>query len=243
MVAPRLDVEADVPTDGLVYQRVTLAGREAWMIHGTIDTANRHVLVTIPAFGGSRARLQDAWMGGYWQAAVDAGFSVLALPDFTVPTTEAAIQYLRSRDENPHIVLHGFSIGASIATFAASRWPVTALVADGLADDLFDAMFVDFRKHAVLRLVSPAVRANLQWSRRIYPAALRGLQNLRQVDCPVLLVYGAEEPIVSQPLNAGLIAYAQDADRVQTWMIPNTEHCMGATEKPLEYLAQVSDLR
>ena len=203
---------------------------------------SQRILVTIPAFGGLRSRLQEVWKGGYWQAAVDAGFSVLALPDFTVPTFEAAIQNIQSRYANPYIVLHGFSIGALVAAYAASLWPVSALVVDGLADDLLNAIFKDFRKNTLMRLVAPSVRANLQWSRRICPAALRGLQSIRWTDCPVLLVYGAEEPLMRQSLNAGLVTYAQNTERVRTWIMPNTGHCKGATEKPSEYLVQIAAL-
>lgn len=241
MVAAVPDTDGDLPGEGLVCERVDLAGGTAWLIR-TPDTESHRVVVTIPAFGGSRSRLQGQWMGGYWQAATEAGFSVLALPNFTVPTVMAAIRYLKNRDQNSKIVLHGFSIGASIAAFAASRNDVAACVADGLADDLLDAMFVDFRKNPILRLIAPSIRVNLQWSRKIYPSALRGLESIRRITCPVLLVYGSDEPIMGQALNSGLMATKLARDGMTTWIVPDVGHCMAATEKCSGYFAQISAL-
>lgn len=243
LAAPGSDIDSDAPPSGMAWQRVSLRRREAWLIPG-VDTENHRILVTIPAFGGSRARLQEVWMGQYWQAALAAGFSVLALPDFTVPTTESAIQYLQSHYENPYIGLQGFSIGASVAAYAASRHPVSALVADGLADNLFQAILLDFRKQVLLRLLGPSIQVNVRYSRRIPATALKGFNSLLKVssDCPILLVYGDEEPIMTQPLNTKLIAYAEATKRAQLWIIPAVGHCQGATTKPTEYIARIAAL-
>lgn len=64
-------------------------------------------------------------------------------------------------------MLHGFSISAFTSIYAASKLTVKAVIADGAADDLLDAIFRDFKLNPMMRLLVPSLRLNLMTSNRV----------------------------------------------------------------------------
>lgn len=225
-------------TFGLQYQFVTLGrNHAAWHIHagGTVT------IVTVPAFGGTKLMLQGQEMVSFWKAAVQSGYSVLALSDFKDSTIIEAVNYL-IRSTSGDIILHGFSIGGSTALYAGSKVPVKAIIADGVADNLEEATYIELKRQPLIRLFVPALRLVMKVSRRVNLRSLHALQTIRFVDCPVLLVYGEQEPIVAQGMNSGLMEYAKDKSTpVESWLIPNAEHCTGVTYMPEAYVRRVAE--
>lgn len=239
MSAPAKDDSDLTPeTFGLKYECVTIGGNHtAWHIHagGTVT------IVTVPAFGGTKLKLQGQEMVPFWKAAVESGFSILALSDFNESTIIKAANYLARSSTPGDIILHGFSIGASTTLYAGSKLPIKAIIADGAADNVGEAMYVDLKRHRLIRLFVPALRLVMKVSQRLNLGSLYALQTIHFVGCPVLLVYGEQEPIVAQGMNDGLMEYAKNhCTRVQSWLIPNAEHCTGVTNVPDAYVTRIA---
>lgn len=197
-------------------------------------------VVTIPAFGGSKRTLQGESLGAFYRELVERGCDVLALPDFLYTTVDDALTYVKQEIPLQRVVLLGFSIGASNGIYAGTKFPVGAVIADGGVDSLADDIFTDFKGNLLLTFFIPAFRIFLMRSRHLQARTLRALQTIPMLTCPVLLVYGKDEPMMDLGMNKGLISYASTHSQVDVCLLPDVSHAMGPTRETIAYVETVS---
>jgi uncharacterized protein len=182
------------------------------------------------ARGGHRATLIYFYGNGMWMARSRAEFSELRrlgydviMPDYEgyglsggtpseagcYATADAVYDYLlKRRDVDPNrIVVVGWSIGSAVAIDLASRRPVSGLVAISAFTNLPDAA----------QDVAPWLPAQF-----LVGQGFDNLTKIQNVSCPILLVRGGRDVIVTADMRERLVAMAKGKTTVLE--IPGAGH-------------------
>lgn len=151
----------------------------------------------------------------------------------------AAVAFARSKHPNEPIGVIGVSLGGAAAVLG-SPLGVDAMVIESVYSTICEA--VENRVRAKLGILSdvPALLllAQLQWRLGVPQEALRPIERIAQVRCPLLIVSGEED--VHTTASETRAMYAAAAEPKQLWLIEGAGHVDLERVNAVEYQRRVA---
>ena len=151
----------------------------------------------------------------------------------------AAVDYLRARGIKKIGAL-GFSLGGAVLILANNP-AIEAVVADSSYADLnsvLDSLFKNLGplKWPLIKLVDLWVKVFL----RVDLGEISPLQQIREIDCPVLLIHGAADSQIPGEHSQRLFIEARASGKnAQFWLVPGSDHGQAHSDYPVEYEQKV----
>ncbi|MBI5952783.1 MAG: alpha/beta fold hydrolase [Chloroflexi bacterium] len=241
----------EIPADlGFEVEEITFESEDGITLAGWFTPSqNGATVILLHGYGGNR-------MGMIWHARqlVNAGYGVLMYDERAsgesggthrsygwedTRDVKAAIQFLESRNAGKNIGALGCSTGASIVVYSAALYPeIGAVWGDGNSS----VRAQDLPTPTNL-LVAAIIAGNytLDWMYTVKlgiepPAPL--VDVIGKINPRPLMLVGGGTPINFLGSEGELYAYrfAELAGpSAQAWVIPETTHCDGPTQRPDEY--------
>jgi uncharacterized protein len=232
----------------------------AWWIPAPIDANVRSNQCVVFLHGYADAKVGSIAWAPAWHSL---GFNILALDlrahgesdgrDCTAGFFERhdvneLLDRLRSLrpEETRRLVLLGMSMGAAVAL-------ATAALRDDLAAVVIDSPFADYRnamrKHLNRVGLPSGISASLAiWLAEINSgadfAAVRPLKLLPDVPCPVMVIRGGDDDLLSETEVKSLDAVMHQREkrfRDVVWVVSSAQHLGALQADPQEYARRIED--
>ena len=155
---------------------------------------------------------------------------------------QGAIDYLEARGvPKDRIGVLGFSLGAVVTILAAAEERgLAGLVLDSPFASVMEMVYRETsRRNGMSRLLLPGM---ILMSRVLYGvdlSAVRPLEAVKKVDCPLLFIHGAQDAMVA-PSNSERLYEAAEVEK-DLWLVPEARHAQGYNTRPTEYVDRVVD--
>ncbi len=152
-----------------------------------------------------------------------------------------AVDWLQERGFSQIGVL-GVSLGAASAVEAAADPQggdaIRALVLDSGFGDLWELLQIHFpRESGLPNAFLPGSLLMARLLLRMDLSAIRPVDNLPNIEAPVMLIFGAQDDTVPLSQFHAMAAARPDAE---TWLVPDAGHARIYNAHPQEYVARVS---
>lgn len=146
------------------------------------------------------------------------------------------LDYLAKDRGAEKIALVGWSMGGAVVIFeAAADQRISALVVDSSFAAVKDLLEHVMGWMGYPRLMAPLVALGVRAFGMDLSRA-RPIDEIRRVDCPILIVHGAKDPLIPLEHAERLQAAALNA---QLWIVPDAGHCETVARHTGEYANRV----
>ena len=135
----------------------------------------------------------------------------------------AAVGFVKQNHPNHKIGIDGWSLGGA-ATLLASPMDVDAIVIESVYPTVTDAVYdrVEMRLGPLKHIVAPALLCQLKPRLGISPAALRPIDFMAKVDCPLLVMTGDAD--AHTPLDETQRMFDEAVEPKRLVVFPGAEH-------------------
>ena len=136
----------------------------------------------------------------------------------------AAVAWLKNREPEEPVGIIGFSLGGAAATLAAPKLDIQAAVLEGVYPSIEAAIDNRLRIHLGPwgPALAPALLLQLRPRMGVGPAALRPIDHVAELHCPVLIIAGGRDRHTTPGDTQQFFDAA--ADPKELWMIPEAIH-------------------
>jgi len=249
LVAPKRQMVGDPPGD-LNATSFTLASDSGSTVHGwhTRPEHSDGVVVLLHGMGGSRLWMLDRarmlHAVGYatvmidLQAHGDSPGKAITAGHVEKHDVRAAVGFARREHPNESIGVIGVSLGGAAAVLA-SPLGIDALVIESVYPNIRDAIHnrVAARLGPLAAVPAALLLVQLKLRFGISPSALRPIDHLREVDCPVFILSGTEDRHTRVQETQAM--FAAVPGRKELWLVDGAAHVDLYGHDPDQYRARI----
>jgi len=191
-------------------------------------------IVLLHGIGGNRVdmlpRAELLWRSGYavllpdLQAHGESPGGAITFGYLESRDAVAVVDYLHQRLPGLPVGGVGVSLGGAAFLLASGSLDIDALVVESVYPTIEEAVDnrIDHVVGPLSRVLTPALLAQLRPRLGFWPSALRPIDHIGAIGCPVLVVSGGLDPHTTQAETRRLFAAAHEPK--QLWLVPRAEH-------------------
>ncbi len=151
----------------------------------------------------------------------------------------AAVNFIRQRTPEPRVAIIGMSLGGAAALLAMPPLRVEGLILESVFPTIDQALDNRLRKYLgpMGRALAPLLRAQLQPRLHVSPEALRPIDHVGKVGCPLLVMNGERDRNTTVADTQQL--FSQAPEPKELWIVPKAGHVDLYRAAPSAYEARV----